>query len=232
MINYNKICVFDFETDGCDPTVCSPVQIAAVMIDPIHLEIIDGSEFNINFKPEVLENNDNYKYETDILDFHSKVKACSQDEILKSWYQYPKQDHAWKLFVNYLDKYHTRSSKKSQFSAPIAAGYNIYRFDLPIVDRLSKKYGNVNKENRTDIFFPRDVVDAMNLVFYWFEHNNDLKSYTLDTLRDYFGIDKDGAHDASKDVKDTAEIIIRFMKLHRNLGQKIKFKNAFATTND
>jgi DNA polymerase III epsilon subunit-like protein len=232
MINYNKICVFDFETDGCDPTVCSPVQIAAVMIDPIHLEIIDGSEFNINFKPEVLENNDSYKYETDILDFHSKVKGCSQDEILKSWYQYPKQDHAWKLFVNYLDKYHTRSSKKSQFSAPIAAGYNIYRFDLPIVDRLSKKYGNVNKENRTDIFFPRDVVDAMNLVFYWFEHNNDLKSYTLDTLRDYFGIDKDGAHDAIKDVKDTAEIIIRFMKLHRNLGQKIKFKNAFATTND
>jgi DNA polymerase III epsilon subunit-like protein len=232
MINYNKICVFDFETDGSDPTVCSPVQIAAVMIDPIHLEIIDGSEFNINFKPEVLENNDNYKYETDILDFHSKVKGCSQDEVLKSWYQYPKQDHAWKLFVNYLDKYHTRSSKKSQFSAPISAGYNIYRFDLPIIDRLSKKYGNVNKENRTNIFFPRDVVDAMNLVFYWFEHNNDLKSYTLDTLRDYFGIDKDGAHDAIKDVKDTAEIIIRFMKLHRNLGQKIKFKNAFATTND
>lgn len=232
MINYNKICVFDFETDGSDPSKCSPVQIAAVMVDPIHLEIIEGSEFNINFKPEVLENTENYKYETDILEFHSKVKGCSQEEVLKSWYQYPKQDHAWKLFVNYLDKYHTRSSKKSQFSAPIAAGYNIYRFDLHIIDRLSKKYGNVNKENRTDLFFPRDVVDAMNLVFYWFEHNNDLKNYTLDTLRDYFGIDKDGAHDAIKDVKDTAEIIIRFMKLHRNIGQKIKFKNSFAKTND
>ena len=72
----------------------------------------------------------------------------------------------------------------------------------------------------------------MNLVFYWFEHNNDLKNYTLDTLRDYFGIDKYGAHDAIKDVKDTAEIIIRFMKLHRNLGQKIKFKNAFTKSND
>jgi DNA polymerase III epsilon subunit-like protein len=232
MINYNKICVFDFETDGSDPSRCSPVQIAEVMVDPIHLEIIEGSEFNINFKPEVLENTENYKYETDILEFHSKVKGCSQEEVLKSWYQYPKQDHAWKLFVNYLDKYHTRSSKKSQFSAPIAAGYNIYRFDLHIIDRLSKKYGNVNKENRTDLFFPRDVVDAMNLVFYWFEHNNDLKNYTLDTLRDYFGIDKDGAHDAIKDVKDTAEIIIRFMKLHRNIGQKIKFKNSFAKTND
>ena len=30
-INYNKICVFDFETDGVNPSKCSPVQIAAVM---------------------------------------------------------------------------------------------------------------------------------------------------------------------------------------------------------
>lgn len=228
MINYNKICVFDFETDGSDPRICSPVQIAAVIIDPINLEVIDGSEFNINFKPEVLENNDNYQYETDILDFHAKVKGCSKEDILKAWYQYPKQDHAWKMFVNYLDKYHSRSSKKSQFSAPIAAGYNINRFDLNIIDRLSNKYGNLNKEKRTDLFYPRDVIDAMNLMFYWFEHNSDLKSYTLDTVRDYFGISKEGAHDALKDVKDTAEIIIRFMKLHRNLGQKIKFKDAFS----
>lgn len=227
MINYNKICVFDFETDGSDPTFCSPVQIAAVMIDPINLEIIDGSEFNINFKPEVLENTENYKYETDILDFHSKVRGCSQEEILNAWYKYPKQEHSWNMFVNYLDKYHSRSSKKSQFSAPIAAGYNINRFDLHIIDRLSRKYGNLNKEKKTDLFYPRDVVDAMNLMFYWFEHNNDLKSYTLDTVRDYFGISKTGAHDAMKDVQDTAAIIIRFMKLHRNLGQKIKFKQAF-----
>jgi len=231
MINYNKICVFDFETDGSDPKVCSPVQIAAVIIDPIQLEIIDGSEFNINFKPEVLEASDDYQYTTDILEFHSKVKGCSQEDVLAQWKKYPKQELSWKLFINYLDKYHTRSSKKSQFSAPIAAGYNIYRFDLPIINRLSVKYDNVNKEGNTDIFFPRDVVDVMNLVFYWFEHNNDLKSYTLDTLRDYFGIDKTGAHDALKDVKDTAEILIRFMKLHRNLGQKIKFKNSFKKAN-
>lgn len=232
MINYNKICVFDFETDGSDPSVCSPVQIAAVMIDPLQLEVIDGSEFNAHFKPEVLENNDNYKYTTDILDFHAKVKGCSTDDVLKSWYAYPKQEHTWKMFTNYLEKYHSRSSKKSQFSAPIAAGYNINRFDLHIVERLSQKYGNLNKEKRTDLFYPRDVVDAMNLVFYWFENNNDLKSYTLDNLRDYLGISKAGAHDALKDVRDTAAIIIRFLKLHRNLGQKVKFKDSFATANE
>lgn len=232
MINYNKICVFDFETDGSDPRVCSPVQIAAVMIDPLQLEVIEGSEFNMNFKPEVLEQSDDYKYETDILEFHSKVKSCSQEDILNLWKKYPKQEHSWKLFVNYLDKYHTRSSKKSQFTAPIAAGYNIYRFDLPIVNRLSVKYGNVNKENNSSIFYPRDVVDAMNLMFYWFEQNNDIKSYTLDTVRDYFGIPKEGAHDALKDVKDTADIIIRFMKLHRNLSKKIKFKGSFLDNNN
>lgn len=131
------------------------------------------------------------------------------------------------MFVNYLDKYHSRSSKKSQFSAPIAAGYNIHRFDLKIIDRLSQKYGNTNKEDTSDIFYPRDVVDVMNLVFFWFENNADLKSYAMDSLREYFGIDKDGAHDAIKDVKDTADIMIRFMKLHRNLSSKIKFKNSF-----
>jgi DNA polymerase III epsilon subunit-like protein len=227
MINYNKICVFDFETDGSDPRLCSPVQIAAVIVDPIKLEIIPNSDFNINFKPEVLEEKEDYEYTTDILDFHAKVKGCSKDDILKEWKEYPKQQQSWNMFVNYLDKYHSRSSKKSQFSAPIAAGYNINRFDLKIIDRLSQKYGNVNKENTSNIFYPRDVVDVMNLVFYWFEHNPDLKSYTMDSLRDYFGIDKEGAHDAIKDVKDTAEIMIRFMKLHRNIASKVKFQNSF-----
>jgi DNA polymerase III epsilon subunit-like protein len=227
MINYNKICVFDFETDGSDPESCSPVQLAAVMVDPISLEIIPNSEFNILFKPEVLENNSEYKYTTDILDFHAKVKGCSKDDVFNQWLKYPRQEHSWKMFVDYLDKYHTRNSKKSQFSAPIAAGYNIVRFDLKIIDRLSIKYKNTNKENRSDLFFPRDTVDLINLIFYWFENNNDLKNYTLDSIRDYLGIDKEGAHDAIKDVKDTANIMIRFLKLHRNLSKKIKFRGAF-----
>jgi DNA polymerase III epsilon subunit-like protein len=226
-MNNNKICVFDFETDGSNPDFCSPVQIAAVMIDPVSLEIIDGSEFNVNFKPEVIEQNENYEYTTDILDFHAKVRGCSKADILKQWQQYPKQEYSWQLFINYLQNYHTRSSRKSQFSAPIAAGYNIHRFDLRIIERLSSKYNNLNKENRSDIFYPRDTLDIMGLMFYWFEASNELNSYSLDTVREYFGISGEGAHDALKDVKDCAEILTRFMKLHRNLSSKVKFKNSF-----
>lgn len=230
MINYNKICVFDFETDGSDPSVCSPVQLAALMIDPITLDIIPGSECNIFFKPEVLEKDSEYIYTTDILDFHAKVRGSTKELILQSWLEYPPQQQSWKLFVEYLNRYHSRSSKKNHFSAPIAAGYNINRFDLKIIDRLSIKYNNVTKENNSCLFYQRDVIDIMNIVYYWFEHNNDLKSYSLDSLRDYLGISKDGGHDALKDVKDSAEILIRFLKLHRNLSEKVKFKNSFCVS--
>ena len=76
-----KICVFDFETDGSDPEVCSPVQLAAVIIDPVKLEIIPDSEFNVKCKPELMEKNNDYRYETDIIDFHARVKGCSQEDI-------------------------------------------------------------------------------------------------------------------------------------------------------
>jgi len=98
---------------------------------------------------------------------------------------------------------------------------------MKIVDRLSKKYKNVNKEGVSSLFYPRDVIDIMNLIFYWFEGSNDLKSYSLDNLREYLGISKDGAHDALKDVKDCAEILIRFLRLHRNMFGKIKFQGSF-----
>jgi len=228
MANLQKICVFDFETDGSDPEKCSPVQLAALMIDPVKLEIIEDSKFNINFKPEILDEDKAYAYEdSDVLDFHAKVKNTSKSSILEEWHGYPKQDQSWKSFVSYLELYHMRSEKKSCFTAPIAAGYNIFRFDMKIIDRLSKKYKNLNKEGKTSLFYPRDTVDLMNLVFYWFENNHEIKKYTLDSLRDYLGISKEGAHDAMKDVEDTANILIRFMKLHRRTASKVKFKGSF-----
>jgi DNA polymerase III epsilon subunit-like protein len=228
MANFHKICVFDLETDGSNPDVCSPVQIAALMIDPVRLDIIPDSEFNISLKPAILEENPNYTYDdSDVLDFHAKVKKTTGEKVLAEWRDYQKQEHGWKTFISYLEMYHTRSTKKTCFTAPLAAGYNINRFDLRVIDRLSDKYKTVNKEGRNNLFYPRDVIDLMNIIFYWFEGNNELKNYTLDHVREYFGIDGEGAHDALKDVRDTADILIRFMKLFRNTSNKVKFKGAF-----
>ena len=99
---------------------------------------------------------------------------------------------------------------------------------MKIIERLSIKYNNVNKEGKTALFYPRDIVDVMNMMFYWFEGNNELKNYTLDHIRDYFGMTSEGSHDALKDTKDTADLVIRFLRLHRNLANKVKFKGSFA----
>ena len=72
----------------------------------------------------------------------------------------------------------------------------------------------------------------MNVMFYWFEGNNQLQNYTLDHVREYFGLTSDNAHDALKDVQDTAELLMRFMRLFRNLSQKIKFQGSFKNNNE
>jgi DNA polymerase III epsilon subunit-like protein len=229
----NNICVFDFETDGSDPTVCSPVQLSAIMVDTQRLEIISDSEFNAFLKPERIESatgkvDESIYKDSDILEWHGKVKGVDKSQILESWIKYPDQKHTWQQFLSYLDNYHLKNRKsKSQFSAPIACGYNIIRFDMKIVHRLSHKYGNLNKENNTNIFHPRDQIDLMNVAWLWFENMSDIKSLSLDNLRDYLGIDKTNAHDALKDVEDCAKMLIRFLRLHRNLSSKIKFKNSF-----
>lgn len=235
-MNKNKICVFDFETDGSDPNSCSPVQLAAVMVDPIKLEIIDNSEFNINLKPEKLDKAvgvtiDNHPYvDSDILDWHGKVKGVDKKNILDSWLVYPEQKHSWQQFISYLDSYHLMGpkSKRSKFTAPIACGYNINRFDMKIIDRLSEKYNNFdNKEKSTTIFHPRDRIDLMYVVNLWFMYIPEIKSISLDSIREYMGINSDNAHDALKDVMDCANILIRFLRLHKNFANKIQFKNAF-----
>jgi len=227
----NKICVFDFETDGKNPSECSPVQLSAVMVDPFKLEIIDKSQFNINLKPERLENNklNNPYTDSDILEWHGKVRAISADQVLSEWKEYPEQKQAWTQFVSYLDKYHLKATggKKSQFTAPIACGYNILRYDMTIVNRLSVKYNNTNKEKETCLFHPRDKIDLMHVMFLWMSYVSDVKSLSLDNMRDYLGLSKDNAHDAVKDVEDCAQILIRFLRLHKNLSQKIQFKDAF-----
>lgn len=230
----NNICVFDFETDGSDPSICSPVQLSSVIVDTNRLEIIKDSEFNVFLKPERLEKQKNPDIsiysDSDILDWHAKIKDTTAENIFNTWLEYPEQKHSWKQFVNYLDNYHTNIRKnKSQFSAPIACGYNIIRFDMKIINRLSQKYDNVNKENNTNIFHPRDQIDLMTVTWLWFESLPEIKSLALDNLREYLGIDKTNAHDAIKDVKDCANMLIRFLKLHRKLTAKIKFKDSFLT---
>lgn len=222
----NFICTYDFETDGKDQRVCEPVQIAACMIHPKSLNIVENSEFVSYMQPIDINDEDYYEKHEDTIKWHAENYKTTPQEIFNTWKSAPTQKVVWKDFHTYLLKYNMNQSRKSKFSAPICAGANIVKFDNVITQRLCERYGMVSKEGEQKIFAPRDFIDITNLMFYWFENALEPDAYNMNSLRTFFGLDHDGSHDALKDVRDCSLIISKFLKLHRNLSSKIAFKGS------
>lgn len=222
MLNQKKIVVFDFETDGTDTRVCNPVQLAAVVIEPRTLEIIDKSDFNVRLKPPGVEERSYFEANLDCIKWHGKIRGMTAEAVWEDWKTYPSQETGWNQFVDYLTQYRRGASAKGGVTAaPIVSGYNIIGFDLPIVDRLCHKYGQVTPSGEPNLIFRRDCLDLMHQMFWWFENQKWPESYKLDSIRDHIGMSKAGAHDALQDVKDTATIIIKLLKLYRRFSQKV-----------
>ncbi len=231
-MNFNNICVFDFETDGTNPKECQPVQLAAVMIDGRSMSIIEGSEFSSYMRPPEVDKEEYVESVMDTVRWHAGNYKCTAEQILATWDESPSQKDVWKDFMLYLDRYDSGTGRKSKFTKPIACGHNILRFDVPIAERLGEMCGTLDKGGELKCFHPRDKIDIMQMFFLWFENNKDVTSYSLDFMRKYFGLSGDNAHDALQDVRDTAAIVVRFMRLHRNTAKKIKFEGSFREETD
>lgn len=220
-MNRRKYFIFDFETDGPDPLTCNPVQVAAVVIDPMKLEVIPGSEFNMMMKPPGIENLETYltdeKNET--LMFHSKHQKKEPSQILADWAAAPDQKLVWQMFSNFVNKF---NYKGTEYWAPVPGGANIAGFDIIIADRLNKEH------DIKTMFWKRDcdLADVQRMAYHWFEGlSYGPKDYKVDTLRKFFQMPADNAHDALQDVKDCANLIIRFLSLSRLCAKKVeKFK--------
>ena len=225
------ICVFDFETDGVNPAVCQPVQLAGVMIHPRTLDLVEGSEFCTDMRPENIDDENYYKDNESTMDWHAKNYDITTKEVFEKWKNSPNQKIAWEQWTAYLKKWNTNQSNKTMWSAPIRGGHNIRSFDIPIMDRLCTKYGNVQKSGEQKIFYPRDVVDIKEICFYWFENLPEPEAYNMDALRIYFDLPTHGGHDALNDVKDEAWMICKFMKLFRSQAPRIKFKGSAENVN-
>lgn len=226
MLNLRKICVFDFETDSPDPHTCQPVELAAVMIDPRKLCFIDGSEFSSMMRPTDINDENYYEVHKDTISWHAKQLKKQPLEVLDSWAKAPLQKNVWADFKRYVDMYHLQDKRKSVFTAPICAGYNILDFDLHIIQRLCEKYHNVDNRGNSKIFFRRDRIDGLLLSFLFWENREDPASYSMDAVRDYLEMSKKGSHTAIQDVRDIGELIIRFMRLLRERTKSVNFKGA------
>ena len=219
-INNHYVVCFDFEATHYDPNIAEPVELAACIIHPRRLEVVEGSIFHSYIRPPDID-----AVSQDNIAFHAKAAKCTNEEIIQRFRDSPTQKDVWDKFAIYLERYHTPTKRKSFFSAPIRAGQNIINYDNVIWQRLCERYGYVNDENRQNIAFGRDNIDLLNICFLWFENDSDgPTSYSADNLRSFFKMKDDKSHTAHQDVLDCANWLIRFMKLHRTCAEHVNFK--------
>ena len=224
-MNYKDIIVFDFETGSRNPHKTQPVQIAAVAIHGRKLTIQPGGYFESLIRPELDDEKAIEMGVDPIEDEALAVNGKTREALAKA----PSAKTVWKKFANFVNKYNW---KKTPYFAPIPAGYNIIGFDLPIVQRLCEQHGPVDKKTGKQTLFNKiHKIDMLDTVWMWMENNPDIKSLSMDSMRDLLGMSKENAHDAMQDVKDTANLMIAFMKLHRRIAPKVKFEKAFADGN-
>ncbi len=201
-----NICVFDYETTGRDKNKCEITQIGGCIIDRWKLETIDT--FKSMAKP---------------LDFDAieeealQVTGITREQLEEA----PNIKIVWSNFTNWVQKYNKSKNGNNSFMAPIAAGYNITGYDLPITDRYCKKYGPWDEKWQTQkLFNPVYKIDVMDHMWFWTENNAEVKSLKLTSICEWMGFTKaeiEGAHDALQDVKNTAKILIRLLKMERGL---------------
>ena len=212
--------VFDFETGSRNPRKTQPTQIAALALDGRNLKL--KGTFNSEIRP-ILDDEKAIEMGFDPLEDEAlRITGKNREDLAKA----PMPKTVWKKFCNFVNQYNW---KGTQFFAPIPAGFNIIGFDMIIIDRLCKAYGPYDKERQQQKIFNKIYkVDMMDNMFMWTEGDPAIKSISMDSLRDRMGLSKENAHDALQDVKDPANIMIKFMKTHRSVYRNLTIDKAFA----
>lgn len=218
------IIIYDFESTGKNPYGCQLTQIAAIIIDSRTLTLKEGGIFNTEvcpiFDDEVAVASGYDPVEQGALDITRKTK----EGLLNA----PNEKTAWINFQNFCRRY---NPSNDSYKAPIPAGYNINGYDSIITKRMCDKYGPLDKNGRPCIFNPIFKFDVMDMLFSWFEYQDNISSMSLTNICKFFGFPEqniEGAHDALVDVKNCANILIKFLKYQRDIASKTNFSNAFS----
>lgn len=221
----NDMIVFDFETGGLDPESCEVIEIAALAVNGVTLEPYDDI-FKSLIKPVVQKEDGSFpNLNKDAME----VNRIPIDELKTA----PDMKTVMKQFCNYCEQFSRSKNKRSSWDLPIPAGKNIRNFDVPILKRLAKCY---------KFDYPLHnvrLVDLDDQLFGWFENAPDeLPSISMNKIRPYFGLSDKDAHRAEVDVYQTTELIVKFIKLQRNVknyrlvsgNPLVQFRNSCANS--
>jgi len=214
------IIVFDFETGGRNPMRCQPTQIAAIALDGRNFKL--KGEFNSMMRP-IIDDDEAIAAGVDPIEEGAlKVTGQTRSKLARA----PLPKGVWKKFCAFVNKYNW---KGTPYFAPIPAGFNILGYDMHIVNRLCREYGPWDdKRQQQKLFHQIYKIDVMDDVWLWTEGDPNVKSISMDSLRERMGLSSENAHDALQDVKDTANIFIKLQKSRRAVYRNMKFEKAFA----
>ena len=176
------------------------------MLNRTTLKIID--EFEAKMKPEDM---------TTIEAGALQVTGLTIEQIET----FPESSVIFPAFCNWINKH---NKKNNVYNAPIPCGYNILGYDMPIIRRYCQKYkvGWDDKRQDQKLFSQVYSYDIMLHLWSWFENNKDIENLKLSTILEYMGAppeDLAGAHDALCDVKNTAKIVVRLLKMQRHMTE-------------
>lgn len=138
----------------------------------------------------------------------------------------PSMESVWPSVVSFIQKFNG-GKKGFSNSMPIAAGYNIRNFDLPIFDSLSRKFNCADKEGRNKLFNKKFTLDIIEIVQLWTLGSNVIENHKFDTVRQWLGLSMEGAHNAEVDVSQEASVLVRFLELHKYCFNNTPFADTF-----
>lgn len=214
-MNYSDYIIWDVETTGKDPETAQIVQIGAITVHGRKLEVKKETKFETLVKPlygEEAEALGLQELTDDAIRIHGKTHDMLKDA--------PSLESALKNFESYVNE---KNFSGRAWNAPIAGGYNINGYDIPILKRDLKRL-------KMNYFFqPVYTADMLQVMFSFFENNKEVKSLSADNLiRNYMGYTTANAHDALADVEMTADLFCRVQKFIRSRVSKQNFKGCFA----
>lgn len=212
--------IFDFETCSRNPHKTQPTQIAALALDGRSFTV--KGQFNSEIQP-IFDDEKAISLGLDpVQDEALKVTKKTREQLAQA----PSLKSVWNKFTKFVSQYNW---KGDAFFNPIPVGFNIIGFDMIIINRLCKELGPWDSEREQQKLFSKVYkFDIMDSIFAWTESDPNIKSISMDALRERMGLSTDNAHDALQDVKDEANIFIKLMKTHRAVYQNMNFDKAFA----
>lgn len=220
MANYNAMCIVDFETGGKNPYTCQAMSLACVVVDPVRLQILGDGDFysliRASWDEEWCVKNGVEVPSDEALNITGLTREDS--EKAPSWQEVHSR------FESHVKKFWTGNSV---WKAPLFCGFNTH-YDLTIINRACQQWGSYDKEYRKNaLFHPIHEICVMRNFFQMVENKKGWFSVSLDNIRTALGISKTNAHNSLQDCRDTAAILIKYMKWNRSNCNKLKLEGSF-----